>query len=143
MAAALTDNVVRFVRFELDLERERLRDAGGAELQLPRLSQRLLCYLAANRDRVVPFGEMQDEVWGGVHVGKAAIHQALRQLRSTLGDDGQRQAIIRTVRGVGYRFVAPARSGVAEREAGEDGPLYVGRPARVPRSGSRRRAPSG
>ncbi len=119
----MSSSILRFDRFELDPTRGVLREA-GRDTELPRLSQRLLGYLVANRDRVVPFDEVREEVWEGVAVGEAAVHQALRQVRRALGDDAREQRFIRTVRGVGYRFVAPVRAepGAAPLDA------YVGRP---------------
>lgn len=122
--SAMPAPVIRFDRFELDLADGRLRAAEG-DLELPRLSRRLLGYLAANRERVVPFDEVRAEVWDGVKVGEAAMHQALRQVRRALGDDARRQRFIRTVRSVGYRFVAEVESEPAPAAA--SGHAYVGR----------------
>ncbi len=114
-----------FDRFELDIENGRLRDGDG-EIDLPRLSRRLLCYLVTNRGRVVSFEEVRREVWDGVKVGEAAVHQALRQVRRALGDDARQQRFIKTVRSVGYRFVAPVHTGSARDARFMD--ACIGRP---------------
>ncbi len=66
----------------------------------------LLCYLIQHRDRVVPKEELLDELWGHRYVSESALSTQIKSLRKAVGDDGQRQAIIQTVRGRGYRFAA-------------------------------------
>lgn len=77
----------------------------------------LLLFLVENRDRVVTKDEIFDQVWPGVFVSEASISSTLKQLRRALGDDGSAQRFIRTVRGKGFRFVAPTVKRGAERPA--------------------------
>jgi pimeloyl-ACP methyl ester carboxylesterase len=44
-------------------------------------------------------------VWGGRFVGEAALTSRIKAARRALGDDGESQRFIRTVRGRGYQFV--------------------------------------
>jgi hypothetical protein len=59
-------------------------------------------------------------VWGGRFVGEAALTSRIKAARRALGDDGESQRFIRTVRGRGYQFVgtvaddAPAAPDVPE-----------------------------
>ena len=48
-------------------------------------------------------------MWGGRFVGEAALTSRIKAARRALGDDGESQRFIRTVRGRGYQFVGTAR----------------------------------
>ena len=66
----------------------------------------LLCRLIEARDRVVPREELLNTVWGFDFVGETRtldIH--IRTLRQKLGDDADDPKYIKTLRGVGYRFI--------------------------------------
>ncbi len=67
----------------------------------------MLALLAENHDRVVDKDEMVEVVWGGRFMSDAAVTTVVKQVRRAIGDDGAAQEIIRTVRGRGYRLVAP------------------------------------
>lgn len=80
----------------------------------------LLSYLIANNDRVVSKDELVAEIWDGRFISDAAVSSALSAARRALGDDGQGQKFLKTVRGHGVRFVAPVtqvRGEAREREA--------------------------
>ena len=96
---------LRFGRYRLDPIRRELWLA-GTPVDLPPQILRLLAYLAVNRHRTVSKEEILTEVWGGVHVSETALHQAIRQARLAVDDDGRRQDVIQTVARTGYRFVA-------------------------------------
>lgn len=98
---------IGFEEFELGSE---LRSA-GALVEIASKPFAMLCYLARHRDRVVPKRELLERLWPDVSVSDAALSSALKDLRRALGDDGSRQAIIRTVRGRGLRFSASVRTG--------------------------------
>jgi len=66
----------------------------------------LLVYLIENRDRVVDKDELLDRLWPGTIVTDSALTQIVRKARSLAGDDGGRQAVIRTIQRRGFRFVA-------------------------------------
>ncbi|MFN0092742.1 MAG: alpha/beta fold hydrolase [Acidimicrobiales bacterium] len=76
----------------------------------------VLAYLLRHRERLVPKNELLDAVWGSRFVSESAVTGQLKVLRRALGDDGNTQRIIRTVRGRGYQFVAP----VSEAGDGRD-----------------------
>ena len=67
----------------------------------------LLCYLLEHRDRVVSREELLNQIWPGKVVSETTLTTVLKTVRQALGDDGQQQQIVRTVRGEGYRFIAP------------------------------------
>jgi len=66
----------------------------------------LIHYLLVNRDRAVDKGELAEQLWPGRFISDTVISQTVRKARAAVGDDGNRQAVICTVRGYGYRFVA-------------------------------------
>lgn len=90
----------------LDLQRRELyRDGQRVEVQ-PRVFD-LLTYLLQHRDRVIDKDELLEQVWTGTVVSETSLSQSIRKARALVGDDGERQQIIRTVQRRGYRFVAP------------------------------------
>lgn len=99
-------SVHQFGDCELDLDGYELRRDGEAVHIEPQVFD-VLAYLVAHRDRVVPKAELLEAVWGERFVGEAALTSRIKQARRAVGDDGGRQGVIATVRGRGYRFVAP------------------------------------
>jgi DNA-binding winged helix-turn-helix (wHTH) protein/tetratricopeptide (TPR) repeat protein len=97
--------IARFAEFELDESLYTLRHDGEVVEVQPKVLD-LLLYLIRNRDRVVSKDELLDQVWSGVTVNEEALSRAVHAARTALGDDGERQRIIRTVRRRGFRFVA-------------------------------------
>jgi DNA-binding winged helix-turn-helix (wHTH) protein len=70
----------------------------------------LLVFLIERHDRVVSSDELLDTLWGGVAVTPSSLSRAIYKARLAVGDDGEKQGVIATVRGRGFRFVAPVRS---------------------------------
>ncbi|HEX7082163.1 MAG TPA: tetratricopeptide repeat protein [Gammaproteobacteria bacterium] len=66
----------------------------------------LLLYLIENRDRVIDKDELLAKLWPNMIVSESALTQVVRKARSAVGDDGTRQAVIRTIQRRGFRFVA-------------------------------------
>ncbi len=125
---------VRFGRgFELDVERMELRADGEPVAVEPQVFD-VLAYLVEHRDRLVTKEELLDNVWGDRFVSESALTSRVKSARQAVGDTGRDQAVIRTVHGRGYRFVAE----VAHAEVVAAEPLAVGggRPAPSPASAS-------
>src|ERR671922_604883 len=95
-----------FGDYSLDTQLYELSRAGELIPLRPKVFQ-LLAYLITQRARVVLKGELLDHLWPAQYVGDAALNSYIMAVRQALGDSGQRQQVIRTVRGRGYRFVAP------------------------------------
>jgi pimeloyl-ACP methyl ester carboxylesterase len=95
-----------FGDYELDTDVFELLRAGAPVKIEPQVFD-VLVHLVHHRDRVVPKEELLDEVWGDRFVSESALSSRIKAARQALGDDGQLQRCIRTVRGRGYRFVAP------------------------------------
>src|ERR1044072_2570899 len=98
-------DVYRFADCQLDPRRFELR-RDGAPVHLEPQVFTLLTHIIEHRDRVVAKTELLDAVWGGRFVSESALTTRIKMLRRALGDDGNRQEVIATVHGVGYRFVA-------------------------------------
>ena len=96
--------VWRFDGFVLDTQRYELRSDGEVIRVEPQVFD-VLTQLVSNHQRFVSKEELFDSVWGGRFVGEAALTSRIKAARRALGDDGESQRYIRTVRGRGYQFV--------------------------------------
>ena len=67
----------------------------------------LLVYLIRHRDRVLSREELFREVWDGREVSDATLSNHVKSARKILGDSGELQKTILTIRGRGYQFIAP------------------------------------
>jgi DNA-binding winged helix-turn-helix (wHTH) protein len=95
-----------FGTYSFDPARYALTQA-GEPIALRPMACELLAYLLAHRDRVVPKEELLAQVWPGQYVGDAVLHACILAVRRALHDTGRSPALLHTVRGRGYRFVAP------------------------------------
>jgi DNA-binding winged helix-turn-helix (wHTH) protein/tetratricopeptide (TPR) repeat protein len=124
---------IEFGEFELDETRFELRRGGVPVPVQPRVFD-LLRYLAIHHDHVVTKGELVANVWRGARIVDNAIARAVCEARRALGETADAQSTIATVRGRGYRFVAPltedapALSSVVAVHHADEPPL-VGRDA--------------
>jgi DNA-binding winged helix-turn-helix (wHTH) protein len=98
----------RFGAFELDDEQRELR-LDGEGLRVQPLVFDLLAFLVANRDRVVPKGELLETLWPDAIVVEGALQRAVSVARSVLRRGGMEGAI-RTYPRRGYRFCADVRA---------------------------------
>ena len=81
---------------------------GGRVLDLTFKEFELLKYLAQHPGRVFTRDQLLQEVWGYDYFGGTrTVDVHVRRLRAKLGTDNE--ALIGTVRNVGYRFVLPPR----------------------------------
>lgn len=100
-----TPSVYRFAGCEVDAALRQVRCRGVAAEPQPKALD-LLLYLIAHRNRVIDKDELLEKIWPGAVVSESALTQALRKARAMVGDDGERQAVIRTIQRRGFRFVA-------------------------------------
>jgi TolB-like protein len=110
--------IYRFAEFELDTGRFELRRVGQVVPVEPQVLS-LLTMLVARADALVTKDELNEEIWGRRFVSDAAIASRVKLARKALGDDGDRQELIRTVHGRGFRFVAPVTTSVTVTPAAE------------------------
>ncbi|MCV7419064.1 transcriptional regulator [Mycobacterium yunnanensis] len=124
-----------FGEFVLDLRRYELRRNGITIPVEPQVFD-VLTLLVTHHDRVVTKIELFDSVWGGRFVGDAALSSRIKSIRQALGDSGELQHTIRTVRGRGYQFVGDPRSAETDRADGtSEVEAAQGRVLRFERSG--------
>ncbi len=97
-------SLFRFGCFEID-EANLLLLKRGKPVKIHLKPLRLLIHLVRNANRTVSRRELLDTVWSDAAVSDCAISSALKELRHALGDDGSRQRLIETRRGLGYRFI--------------------------------------
>ena len=94
-----------------DLEvrpREGIVRKAGVEVHLTKTEFRLLCDLAEHRGQVLSRDVLLERVWGYEYVGDTRLVDAhIRRLRTKIEDDAAEPTILLTVRGLGYRLVAP------------------------------------
>jgi DNA-binding response OmpR family regulator len=87
---------------------QRLAHLDGAALALTRKEFDLLAYLAARPGRVVSRRELLEEVWRQPSIGEdQTIDVHLYWLRRKMGETAAKPRYLHTVRGVGFRLVAP------------------------------------
>lgn len=94
-----------FGTYRVDPGRHELTRAGAAVPVEPQVFAVIL-HLMRHRDRMVSKNELAEAVWPGGDVSDASIASRIKSARAALGDDGLRQEVIRTVHGLGFRFVA-------------------------------------
>jgi TolB-like protein len=96
----------QFGDFEIATERYELRRR-GIVLHAEPLVFDLILYLSRHPGRVVSRDEIVEGVWQGRLVSEATIDGCIKSARRILGDSGDNQSYIRTVRGRGFEFAVP------------------------------------
>ena len=125
----------RFDDFELDTERFALLRAGKPCAVEPKVFD-LLAYLAGRPGQVCSMDELVREVWHGRIVSDTTVSSCIKIARKSLGDSGDAQRLIKTVRGRGYAFgaevtVAGGPSKPSATAAAYRGPSLLAMPLRV------------
>lgn len=107
--------VYEFGEFTLDTERQQLR-RGGEPRHLEPQVYAVLRHLLEHGDRLVTSQELIEQVWGGRFVTPGTLNSRIKALRQALDDDGERQRVIETVHGRGFRLRVEVRT-VADVQA--------------------------
>jgi len=97
-----------FDNFVLDSDRRELR-AGLEDVAVEPQVFDLLEFLIRHRDRVVSRDDLIEHVWHGRIVSESALATRINAARRAIGDNGARQALIKTISRKGIRFVGEVR----------------------------------
>lgn len=95
----------QFETFEIESETFEFRRDGQVQ-HLEPLVFDLLLFLVKNPNRIVTREEIINEIWGGRIISDATISSCIKSARRALGDNGEEQKFIKTVRGRGFKFIA-------------------------------------
>ena len=99
----------RFDQFELDTEQYCLRAKAG-KVHVEPLVFDLLSFFVEHAAQIVTREDIIEKVWKGRFVSDATVSSCIKSVRKALGDSGERQIYIRTVRSRGFQFTAPVES---------------------------------
>jgi class 3 adenylate cyclase len=95
-----------FGDYALDTDCYELHRAGTL-LPLGPKAFELLAYLLQHKDRAVTKEELRERLWPQQFVSESVLTSCILVVRKAIGDRGSMQQYIKTVRGRGYRFIAP------------------------------------
>jgi DNA-binding response OmpR family regulator len=98
--------MIPFGECALDTDNRRLY-RGGQPHELSPTTFQVLRYFLERPDRLVSKAELSKTLWPDQDGNDAALESIVKRVRQEIGDSGHRQRYIRTIRGAGYRFVAP------------------------------------
>ena len=114
--------IYEFADFRLDVSERRLLRS-GTTLPLTEKVFETLCVLVRRGGNLVTKDELIEQVWPNAIVEENNLDKSISRLRKLLGEEKGTREFIETVRGHGYRFVAPVNrlgAGSAEVKAGGD-----------------------
>ena len=95
----------RFSDCIFDIECAELLHA-GKPIRLRPIAFKLLHYLIEQRDHAVSKQELFDHIWPNRIVSDATLSSSIKEVRQAIGDNGTSQAMLQTLHGYGYRFIA-------------------------------------
>jgi pimeloyl-ACP methyl ester carboxylesterase/DNA-binding winged helix-turn-helix (wHTH) protein len=93
-----------FGKHVLDVDRRELKRGSALIAMEPQVFD-LLVYLIQNRERVVSKDDLINGVWGGRIVSESTLTSRINAVRKAVGDNGEKQKLIRTIARKGIRFV--------------------------------------
>ncbi|KGM48493.1 alpha/beta fold hydrolase [Pseudooceanicola atlanticus] len=106
--------IYRFADCVLDTDRHALTRAGEPVKVEPQVFH-LLRLLVESDGALVTKDALIDAVWQGRIVSEAAISSRINAARQAVGDDGSRQAVIRTITRRGLQLAVPVKINGTER----------------------------
>jgi TolB-like protein len=104
-------------QFELDTEHFLLRTKDG-DVHIEPLVFDLLSFLVQRAGQVVTREAIIEHVWKGRIVSDATVSSCIKSVRRALGDSGQSQTYLRTIRGRGFQFTGAVEPVPAVSEPG-------------------------
>jgi TolB-like protein/Flp pilus assembly protein TadD len=127
-----------FDKFLIDATRRELRGEGGIIHVEPQVFD-LIHYFVQHANRVISKDELIEQIWKGRIISDAALNSRINSARVAVGDNGRRQALIRTIQRRGYLFASTvtartddqlsSKSGRAGRPAAERHPILLDKPS--------------
>jgi DNA-binding response OmpR family regulator len=92
--------------FLFDFDAQRF-EKGGQPVELSKTEARLLRLLFINKGQTLTRGQLLERIWpdGTEYVDENALSVAVRRLRSKLEDEPSNPRYIKTVHGIGYKWV--------------------------------------
>jgi len=96
----------QIAEYIIDTARYRISHGDTVIPAEPKVFDLLVC-LIRHRDRVLSREELFRDVWEGREVSDATLSNHVKSARKVLGDNGELQQTIVTIRGRGYQFIAP------------------------------------
>lgn len=99
----VTDTLYQFENYILDVDKRRLFQNGEALNVDVRTIDLLVCLIQASPNWVDK-NDLLDRLWPDQEITDWALSRLVSDTRKLLGDDGDAQRIIRTVRGRGFQF---------------------------------------
>ena len=117
-----------FEDYALDTDRRELRRGADVIGVAPQVFD-LLVFLIRNRERFVSKDELIAAIWDGRVITDTALTTRLYVARSTVGDTGGSQRLIKTLPRKGFRFVGAVREEQGPCRTPDDG-MFV-QPARA------------
>jgi DNA-binding winged helix-turn-helix (wHTH) protein/alpha-beta hydrolase superfamily lysophospholipase len=104
----------------LDPARRELRLDGSIVTVEPQVFD-LIEFLVRQRDHVVSRDVLIEKVWHGRIVSESTLATRINAARKAIGDDGTRQALIKTIPRRGIRFVGDVKEHNTQLQTGHDG----------------------
>src|SRR5437016_14304022 len=108
MSVNFLSSIVRFGRFELDLQSGELRHA-GQKVKLQEQPFQVLARLLENPGKIVTREELRSKLWPeDTFVDfDHSLNAAIKRLRDALGESADAPVYVETLARRGYRFIAP------------------------------------
>jgi TolB-like protein/tetratricopeptide (TPR) repeat protein len=97
-----------FEEYAFDTDRRELHRGASLVSITPQVFD-ILDYLIRNRERVVSKDDLISAVWNGRIVSDVALTTRLNAARTAIGDDGEKQRLIKTLPRKGFRFVGAVK----------------------------------
>jgi len=114
-----------FENYALDTDRRELHQ-GSVLMSIEPQVFDLLEYLIRNRGRVVSKDDLLAQVWRGRIVSDSTLASRINAARRAIGDNGERQRLIRTIIGRGLRFTGTVIEDAAQAVVSSQGPGSLG-----------------
>ena len=108
-----------FEEYAFDTDRRELHRGTNPVPITPQVFDLLDC-LIRQRERVVSKDDLISAVWNGRIVSDAALTTRMNAARAAIGDDGERQRLIKTLPRKGFRFVGTVRERASLEAPNED-----------------------